>query len=342
MSVINYVIDETTVNRLTKNMGWIETYIPEVVTRLKGMGFSVVYDQKAGFDLMHIHMPLRMAHRLSNYGEHNFPIIYHGHATEDSFSVGRGAKYSLRKWFKKIAGKSDLILCPSRSAEDYFRNLLPGHTIEQLNYGINLAKYSFSEESRISFRERYGIGEDEIVVSCVGGISKRKGIDDFINISKRHPELKFMWVGGNYTDNTGIDIFYKMFARQGDIYLKDLPETILVTGYIKEIPAALSASDIFFFPSRQETQGLALIEAAASGRPIITRDLPVFREWLTPGKDCLMDKSEEGFDSCIRHLSNDPDLRLHLGREARNSAEKYHDINKTSQRLGQIYKELLE
>ncbi|MBE0524062.1 MAG: glycosyltransferase family 4 protein [Methanosarcinales archaeon] len=342
MSVINFVIDELTVNRLTKNMGWLETYIPEVATRLEGTDFSVVYDQEAGFDLLHIHMPLRLAYRLSNNGDHNYPIIYHGHATEDSFSVGRGAKYSLRIWFKKIASKSNIILCPSRSAEDYFRTLLPGHTIEQLNYGINLAKYSFSEESCISFREQYGIKDNELVVSCVGGISRRKGIDDFINISKRNPELKFMWVGGEYTDNTGIDIFYKMFARQGDISLKDLPDTILVTGYIKDIPAALSASNIFFFPSRHETQGLALIEAAANGRPIITRDLPVFREWLTPGKDCLMGGSEEEFDSCIRQLANDKELRHRLGREARNSAEKYHDINKTSQRLGQIYQELLD
>lgn len=341
MSVINYVIDEPTVNRLTKNKAWLETYIPEVAARLENMGFSVVYDQKADFDLIHIHMPLRMAHRLSNNGNHRFPIIYHGHATEDSFSVGRGAKYSLRKWFKKIAGKSDLILCPSRSTEEYFRTILPDHTVKHLNYGINPAKYSFSEESRTSFREKYGIREDELVVSCIGGISKRKGIDDFINISKRYPELKFMWVGGDYTDNTGIDIFYKIFARQGDINLKDLPDTILVTGYIKDIPAALSASDIFFFPSRHETQGLALIEAAANGRPIITRDLPVFREWLTPGKDCLMAAGEGEFESCIQQLANDQDLRLRLGREARKSAEKYHDINKTSQRLGQIYQELL-
>lgn len=341
MSVINYVIDEPTVNRLTKNKAWLETYIPEVALRLNSMGFSVVYDQEADFDLIHIHMPLRMAYRLINNDENNCPIIYHGHATEDSFSVGRGAKYSLRKWFKKIAGKSDLILCPSQSAEDYFRTLLPDHTIEHLNYGINTDKYSFSEDSRIRFREQYGIEEDELVVSCIGGISKRKGIDEFINISKRHPELKFMWVGGDYTDNTGIDIFYKMFARQGDINLKDLPETILVTGYIKDIPAALSASDIFFFPSKHETQGLALVEAAANGRPIITRDLPVFREWLTPGKNCLMAVSEEEFDSCIQQLANDQDVRHQLGREAKKSAKKYHDINKTSQRLGQIYQELL-
>lgn len=341
MAIINYLIDEPTVNRLTKNRAWLETYIPEVVTRLESMGYTVVYDQDDGFDLLHIHMPLRTAHRLCNNRDHNYSVIFHGHATEDSFSVGRGAKYSIRKWFKKIAGKSDLIVCPSRSAEEYFRTLLPDHPIEQVNYGINLAKYSFSEESRIRFRKQYGIGEDELVVSCIGGVSRRKGIDEFINIAERHPELTFMWVGGEYTDHTGIDIFYRMFARQGDISLKDLPDCIVVTGYIKDVPAALSASDIFFFPSRQETQGLALVEAASCARPIVTRDLPVFREWLTPGTDCLMGSSEQEFDTCIQQLVSEPELKHRLGKAARNSAEQYHDIDKTSHRLGQIYQRLL-
>ncbi|NIA03180.1 MAG: glycosyltransferase, partial [Nitrospirae bacterium] len=75
--------------------------------------------------------------------------------------------------------------------------------------------------------------------------------------------------------------------------------------------------------------------------PIVTRDLPVFREWLTHGKDCLMAASEDEFDSCIQQLANDQDLRLRLGKKARKSAEKHHDINKTSQHLGKIYQELL-
>ncbi len=108
------------------------------------------------------------------------------------------------------------------------------------------------------------------------------------------------------------------------------------------MPGALSASDIFFFPSRHETQGLALVEAAANARPIVTRDLPVFREWLTHGRDCLMGSSEEEFDTCLRQLADDPAMMKRLGSEAKRSAEKYHDIDKTSKQLGQIYNELLE
>ena len=344
MSIINYIIDENTVSRLTQDKAWLETYIPEVTKRLEKQGFDIVYDQKEGFDLMHIHMPLVRAYQRirSSDKDKDCPIIYHGHATEDSFTIGSGAKYIVRNWFKKIAAHSDLIICPSESAREYYCALLPDHEIIQLNYGINLDRYSYSEEGRIRFRQQYDIGVNEKVVSCVAGISNRKGFMEFTNIAKQNPDIKFLWVGGKYTEHPSMVLFYKVFARKGYVNLNDLPGNMLMTGYNKDVTGALSASDIFFFPSRHETQGLALVEAAANARPIVTRDLPVFREWLTHGRDCLMGSNEEEFNIYIRQLADDPALMKRLGSEARRSAEKYHDIDKTSKRLGQIYNKLLE
>ncbi len=344
MSVINYIVDEITVSRLTQNKAWLETYIPEVTKRLERQGFDIVYDQDEGFDLMHIHMPLGRAYqRIRNTDkDKNYPIIYHGHATEDSFSIGSGAKYIVKSWFRKIAAHSDLIICPSESTREYYRTLLPDHEIIQLNYGINLDKYSYSDKGRIRFRQQYDIGANEKVVSCVAGISYRKGFGEFTNIAKQNPGIRFMWVGGEYTEHPSMVLFYKVFARKGGVKPNDLPGNMLMVGYNKDVAGALSASDIFFFPSRHETQGLALVEAAANARPIVTRDLPVFREWLTHGSDCLMGSNEEEFNTYIRQLIDDPILMRKLGSEARRSAEKYHDIDKTSKRLGQIYNELLE
>ncbi|MCK4937265.1 MAG: glycosyltransferase family 4 protein [Methanosarcinales archaeon] len=342
MPIINYITDENTVSRLTNNKSWLGTYIPEVTKKLEKKGFEIVFDSEEHFDLMHIHMPLYRAYRLINDSNcHNVPIIYHGNATEDTFSVGRGTKHLVRKWFKKMAGYSDLIICPSRSAEEYYRELLPDHAIMQLNYGIKLDKYVYSDEAREAFRQQYGIVEDEVVITCVGGLSVRKGIKEFINISRRHPELRFMWVGGEYTQHPGIDLFYSMFAREGDVRAEDVTDNILLTGYTPDVPGALSASDIFFFPSRQETQGLALVEAAACGLPVVTRDLPVFREWLSPGHNCLMGSTEQEFEEEIEQLVSDTDLRKRLGNEGRKSAEAHHDIEKTASRLGEVYKELL-
>lgn len=344
MYIINYIIDETTVNRLTQNKAWLETYIPEVTKRLEKQDFNIVYDQEEGFDLMHIHMPLGRAYQRIRHSskDRNYPIIYHGHATEDSFTIGSGARYIVKSWFRKIAAYSDLIICPSESTREYYHKLLPDHEIIQLNYGINLEKYSYSEEGRIRFRQQYDISMDEKVVSCVAGISYRKGLKEFISIAKQNPDIKFMWVGGEYTEHPSMVLFYKVFARKGDVNLNKLPGNMLMTGYNKDVTGALSASDIFFFPSRHETQGLALVEAAANARPIVTRDLPVFREWLNHGYDCLMGSSEEEFNNCIRQLADDPVLMRRLGSEARRSAEKHHNIVNTSKQLGQIYNSMIK
>ncbi len=181
---------------------------------------------------------------------------------------------------------------------------------------------------------------DEKVVSCVAGISYRKGFQEFTSIASKNPDMRFVWVGGEYTEHPSMVFFYKVFARMGDVNLNDLPGNMLMTGYNKDVTGALSASDIFFFPSRHETQGLALVEAAANARPIVTRDLPVFREWLTHGHNCLMGKTVDEFVTYIRKLDEDPSFASRLGNEALISAAKYHDIDKTSRSLAGIYREL--
>ena len=344
MTVINYIIDDGLVNRLTSDRKWLDSYIPSIAERVKEQGIDVVFDKDSDFDLMHIHIPLARACRMSfkNNNGNNTPSIFHGHMTEDTFVVGRNTKYFVRKWFKGLANKADITLCPSRSAAEYYSWLLPGKDVRQLNYGIDLGKYAYSDSGRQAFRQKYGIGENETVVCSVGGLTLRKGVSEFYKAASRFPDMRFMWVGGSFHKKQSIKSLYGIISKEKNIVMKNVPSNVMFIGYVNDVPGALSASDIFFFPSRHETQGLALVEAAANTRPIVTRDLPVFREWLTHGSDCLMGSNEEMFNTYIRQLADDPDLMKKLGSEARRSAEKYHDIDKTSKRLGQIYNELLK
>jgi glycosyltransferase involved in cell wall biosynthesis len=179
MTIVNYIIDEGLVNRLTVNCKWIDSYIPSVVGHVKEHGIDVVIDRNSDFDVMHIHVPMFLAYRLSmnkNNGD-NKPSIFHGHMTEDTFFVGRKVKYFTRWWFKSIAQKSDVILCPSVPAAEYYHYILPNIDIKQLNYGIDLDRYAYSHLDRFAFRQHYGIEAGKTVVSCVCGVVQRKGYE---------------------------------------------------------------------------------------------------------------------------------------------------------------------
>jgi glycosyltransferase involved in cell wall biosynthesis len=56
----------------------------------------------------------------------------------------------------------------------------------------------------------------------------------------------------------------------------------------EDMPALYRAADVLAFPSEREGFGLVVLEAQAAGLPVVASDLPVLREFLTPGRDCLM------------------------------------------------------
>ena len=63
---------------------------------------------------------------------------------------------------------------------------------------------------------------------------------------------------------------------------KDIIES--ATSPRDEMAAWYAAADVLAFPSVKEGFGLAALEAMAAGVPVVTSDLPVFREWLVPGR----------------------------------------------------------
>jgi glycosyltransferase-like protein len=65
---------------------------------------------------------------------------------------------------------------------------------------------------------------------------------------------------------------------------------VAVLGPVAEddMPALYRAADVLAFPSEREGFGLVVLEAQAAGLPAVVSDLPVLREFLSPGRDCLM------------------------------------------------------
>ena len=70
----------------------------------------------------------------------------------------------------------------------------------------------------------------------------------------------------------------------------ELGVDVLMVGTVEdqEMPSWYAAADVLAFPSVKEGFGLAVLEAMSAGTPVVTSDLPVFREYLVDGTDALL------------------------------------------------------
>src|SRR5690606_9698193 len=92
-----------------------------------------------------------------------------------------------------------------------------------------------------------------------------------------------------------------------------------------EMAAWYAAADVLAFPSVKEGFGLAALEAMAAGVPVVTSDLPVFREWLVPGRDALTAPvgDADALADALAAVLDDGDLAARLRRAGRRVADRF-------------------
>ena len=114
-------------------------------------------------------------------------------------------------------------------------------------------------------------------------------------MARELPNYKFMWFG---------DIKLSHPTKKIKDLLDDLPPNLILPGYVSGdiIKGAYGRCNIFFFPSREETEGIVVLEALASKCNILLRDIPVFSSWLKDKENCYMGKNTSDFVSIIKKM----------------------------------------
>jgi len=92
-----------------------------------------------------------------------------------------------------------------------------------------------------------------------------------------------------------------------------------------ELPGWYAAADVLAFPSTKEGWGLAVLEAMSAGLPVVASDLPVFREFLTPGRDALLVPVDNApaLAAALAKVLDDPQLADRLRSAARATCERF-------------------
>lgn len=278
-------------------------------------------------DVVHYHTfgPFAMHNRRAAGGKkvltaHSTPRI-----NEGNIALAR----MINKKYPKIYRKFDHIVTISQPCHDEVRAMVPEMPVTMIPNGVNREYFKPDYAKREEFRDTYNIPEDREVVLTVAQQTPRKGLYDFLALSRALPEKTFVWVGG-----FPYGALSKDYAKIKRLKRK-CGDNVIFAGYVDEVVKAYCAADIFLMPSYAETFGLVILEALSCGLPVIARDIPEFRDIFG---DRILYFSER--KQAEGHLM-DTDLRKRYAEQAREFSAGF-DIRECAARHLELYRELAD
>ena len=263
-------------------------------------------------------------------------VVVFAHTANDlrqSFKYSRAVEPIIRNYLSAFYSRADLLVAPT----EYCKRLIQGegygveNNVRVISNGVDTEKFVFSDEKRREYRRRFNL--DRPTVITAGQFIPRKGVVDFIDVARRLPEFTFIWFGP-------IANKWLSFSREMREALANKPDNMIVGGFVDDIVAALCCGDVFLFPSYEENQGIALLEAACIGLPIVLRPLPVYEGWLEYGENCLAAGTIDEFAETVVRVHEDESLRAAISANARQMALG-HNLRSVGEELLEAYREEL-
>ncbi len=287
----------------------------------------------ASFDLAHCNMIGPQSVAIARYARANdIPLVLHAHVTREDFAESfRGSTAvgpALGRYLRWFYSQANLVCCPSEYTRSVLESYPVAAPIEVLSNGIDLDSMVGANEFRSEYRDRYDL--EGTVVFSVGSVFERKGLTTFCETAQQLP-YEFVWFG---TYDTGPQA--SSTVRK---WTNDPPENVTFSGWVDDKRGAFGAGDIFCFPAKVENQGLVVLEAMACSKPVVLRDIPVFREYYTHGEDCLLCETPDEFRDAVTELAENSSLRERLGNNARKTAES-HGLDRLADRLTTLYEQV--
>jgi lipopolysaccharide/colanic/teichoic acid biosynthesis glycosyltransferase/glycosyltransferase involved in cell wall biosynthesis len=313
------------------------------ISNLKSLWNLYRLMKRERFDIVHVHTPVAAAlGRVAAWMAGTPVIIYtaHGFYFHDNMSA----------WVRRLIIWAEKFLCRTthlvftQSHEDAVNAVREGICSDDrvicIGNGIDIR--CFTNQSNRT-RTNLGLSPEDKVVGFVGRLVGEKGILELIEamrpVVKTIPEAKLLIVGDRLDsdrDKKTKQVIANLLADD------DLASHILFTGFIDEVPKAMAALDLFVLPSHREGMPRTIIEAMASGKPVIATNIRGCREEVVPGVTGLLVpvKDPAALAIAIISLLSDPRLARQMGDEGRRRAYEFFDERMMLDKQIRAYEEI--
>lgn len=323
LSVINDVIDDRFVGLLKEHGVTVTLHrrrcgnVMDTFSCIAGLDRDIRLN---GYDILHVHQgfPALMASVVS-FGR-SIPIVYTLHAIKPPLH-----KPAERFCAAVAARNISRFVAISAAVRDSYPEFSRNGAMEIVANGIDLGRYRIGETN-----------SDIPRIICVAGLRHQiKGQDVLLKalgiLKTRNVGFTCRLVG----EGASRPILEKMIR---DLYLQDRVELL---GVRFDVPDLLAESDLFILPSRSEGFGLAIIEAMASGVPVVAADIDGPREIVSHGRNGYLFEAGDENDLAdkIAALLNDNIHREKLVEQGLRDVRNY-SIEKTYRNYLHIYEQL--
>jgi glycosyltransferase involved in cell wall biosynthesis len=234
-----------------------------------------------------------------------------------------------RWWTRQLHNRAEVNLCTSEAAMDYL--LKEGiKRVRLWPQGVD-ARLFHPGKASDGWRERLSGGHpSDRLLLYVGRLAPEKGIERLKAILREVPGTRLAIVGDG--------------PARGDLEREFAGTATVFTGVLQgeDLAAAYASADAFLFPSTTDTLGLAMIEALASGLPVVAARSGASREILDEEENGLLYEADSApsLVAAVRRLFSDEGFRGTLGRAARASAEE-RDWDSSTRALRGYYEQAL-
>ena len=283
------------------------------------------------FDIVHTHTPVagllgRIAAKIAGvpwivYTAHGF--YFH----EDMRGPVRGIMRSIERFGALL---SSLVFVQSgEDLEEAVKSrIAPPEKLVHIGNGVDPSLFGreVNEAAASAVREELGI-EGGPVIGFTGRIVREKGAVEFVKaagiISRTLPDAMFIMIGAPLeSDRDGC-----LAEIEALISSEGLTGRLVMTGYRKDVPVILSLLDLFTMPSYREGMPRSLLEAMASGLPVVATDIRGCREEVADGENGFLVPPRDHYalgEAALKILSDD-DLSARMGVTGRKRVDDLFD-----------------
>ena len=309
-----------------------------------------------------IELPLRnsldvtSALKLAQFVRQNQIEIVHAHLARDyplaAFAARRagGARliltrhvlFPLSRIHKILLRRVARVIAVSQAVADGLveQDIFDKDKIVLIHNGVDIDRFAKTSEDNAAERPQPGA---RLSVGTIGELAPIKGQENFLRaaalVSSRRDDVAFI-IAGEDKSSTGEN--RRLLERMIDEL--DLRQRVRIMGWADDIVELLRTFDVFVSASLSESFGIAMVEAMASGVPVVATMTPGAREIIDADKTGLLAPigDAEALADAICELLDDPAKRERLAADARRMVSERFSLDQMVARTEQVYPEVLK